>query len=178
MRGHAQLAPDAIRLADGADANAFAIMLSELVRQNLEAKPAKIRDFNQLMGSVALVAHDADVSLTLRFSAGHLVVHNGIVGITDVTIHGSSEVILGLSSIPLLGPSRFSVPLPCDAEGLATMSQLVRAMKDGSFRIYGMTFKLPLLLRLTRVMSIHDSRPIRKLSGIVELLAKKARNRH
>jgi hypothetical protein len=178
VRHNAELAPDAVRLADGADANAFAIMLSELVRQNLEAKPGKIRDFNQLVGSVALIAHDADVSLTLRFQRGHLVVHNGILGITDVTIRGSSEVILGLSSMPLLGPSRFSLPLPSDAEGLATVSRLVKAMRDGSFRIYGMTFRLRLLLRLTRVMSIHDPQPIRTLTGMVDLLAKKARNRH
>lgn len=58
-----------IELAPGAEVNAFATMLADLVRQNIESKPHKRKDFDALDGKVALVAEDADVALTLEFTA-------------------------------------------------------------------------------------------------------------
>ena len=59
-----------VDLAPGAEENGLATMLADLVRQNLQAKPHKRADFNALDGTVAIVADDADVSLTLRFARG------------------------------------------------------------------------------------------------------------
>ena len=47
-----------IELAPGAENNAFATMLADLVRQNLESKPHKKKDFDALAGTVALIADD------------------------------------------------------------------------------------------------------------------------
>ena len=96
-------------LAPGAEENGLAIMLGDLVRQNLEAKPNKMADFDALEGRVSIVADDADVALTLVFerrAAGSLTIHDGIVGIPDVTIRGPSEAILALSNMPLATPIR------------------------------------------------------------------------
>ena len=80
-----------IALAPGAEENGLASMLAELVRQNLDAKPHKLKDFYALRGSYAIVADDADVALTLRFAFGHLTVHDGIVSVPDVTIRATSD---------------------------------------------------------------------------------------
>lgn len=144
-----------VDLAPGAEENGLATMLADLVRQNLQAKPHKRADFNALDGTVAIVADDADVSLTLRFARGKATVHDGIVGIPDVTIRGTSDTILALSNMPLSTPLALPFPDPRDKDAVATVRSVVTAMRNGSFRVYGMAFNMPLLLRLTRVMSIN-----------------------
>jgi hypothetical protein len=129
-------------------------MLAELVRQNLQAKPHKQADFAALRGRVAIVADDADVALTMRFQrGGRLTIHDGIVGIPDVTIRGPSEAVLALSNMPLV--TRLGLPIPGNREAMKTVRMVAGAMRDGTLHVYGMAFHLPLVLKLTRVMSIH-----------------------
>ena len=147
-----------VTLAPGAEENGLAIMLGDLVRQNLEAKPKKMVDFDALEGRVSIVADDADVALTLVFerrAAGSLTIHDGIVGIPDVTIRGPSEAVLALSNMPLA--TRFGLPLPSpgDPEAVKTVRDLMRSMREGKLHFYGMLLHLPLVMRLTRVMSVN-----------------------
>jgi hypothetical protein len=148
-------APAAIELAAGAEDNGLAGMLADLVRQNLEAKPQKRGDFDALSGSFSIVAEDAEVALTLRFDRGKLTIYDGIVGIPDVTIRGSSDTIMALSNMPLLGKLGLPVPDPRDKAGVAVARGVMDAMRNGSFHVYGMFFHLPMLMRLTRVMSVN-----------------------
>lgn len=142
-----------ITFADGADANAFAVMLSDLLRQNLESKPHKQKDFDALDGKVALVADDADIALTLEFRRGDLLVHDGIAGMPDVTVRGSSEAIMNLSNVPLTRP--LALPLPTDRASLDVVRSLLAATRTGELRVHGMLGNLGLLSRLTRVMSVN-----------------------
>ena len=144
-----------IELAPGAEDNGLATMLADLVRQNLESKPHKNTDFDAIQGSVAIVADDAEVALTLRFDAGRLTIHDGIVGIPDVTIRGTSDTILALSNMPLTSRLALPVPNPRDKEAVATVKSVFAAMKAKRFHVYGMLFHLPMIMRLTRVMSIN-----------------------
>ena len=130
-------------------------MLADLVRQNLEAKPHKGGDFRALAGSIAIVADDAEVALTLRFDHGKLTIHDGIVGIPDVTIRGGSDTIMALSNMPLVTRLGLPLPDPRDKEGVAVARSIMLAMRQGTFHIYGMLFHLPMLMRLTRVMSVN-----------------------
>lgn len=142
-----------IALSPGAEANAFAAMLADLVRQNLESKPHKKRDFRALAGTVALVADDADVALTLEFRRGSLLVHDGIRGVPDVTVRGTSDAIMALSNVPLTRP--LGLPLPTDRASLDVVRDMVRASRTGDLKIYGMLRHFGLLSRLTRVMSVN-----------------------
>jgi hypothetical protein len=144
-----------IELAPGAEDNGLASMLAELVRQNLDAKPHKQRDFRALAGAIAIVAEDADVALTLLFDHGKLTIHDGIVGIPDVTIRGSSDTIMALSNSPVSARLGLPFPDPRDKEGVAVSRSVREAMKSGRFHIYGLAFHLPMMLRLTRVMSVN-----------------------
>lgn len=149
------MTPD-VQLAPGAEENGLAMMLRDLVRQNLEAKPHKSGDFEALRGSVAIVADDADVALTMRFErGGKLRIFDGIVGIPDVTIRGPSEAVLALSNMPLATRLGLPIPDPRDREAVRTVQQVMGAMRDGKLHVYGMAFHLPLVMRLTKVMSIH-----------------------
>ncbi|MGH7268786.1 MAG: SCP2 sterol-binding domain-containing protein [Polyangiaceae bacterium] len=151
----AALSPLDIALAPGAEDNGLAIMLADLLRQNIEAKPHKKSDFNRLRGTVSIVADDADVALTLRFDRGRLAIHDGIVGIPDVTIRGPADAILALSNMPLM--TRFGLPFPHprDPEAVRTVRGIMTMMREGKLHAYGMGLHLPLVMKLTRVMSVN-----------------------
>jgi hypothetical protein len=156
QRARAPLREDDIKLAPDARENGLATMLARLVRENLEAKPHKMADFGALRGRVAIVADDADVALTLHFEGdGRLTVHDGIAGIPAVTIRGSAEAIMALSNLPLTTPLGLPIPDPRDAEALRTMRTVIAAMRAGDLHVYGMAFHLPLVMKLTRLMTIH-----------------------
>jgi hypothetical protein len=142
-----------IALAPGAEDNAFATMLADLVRQNLDSKPHKKKDFESLDGTVALVADDAEVALTLEFRRGRLVLHDGIKGVPDVAVRGSSDAIMALSNVPLTRP--LALPIPTDRAALDVMRDMIRATRTGELKIFGMFGNLGLLSRLTRVMSVN-----------------------
>ncbi len=134
-------------------------MLAELVRQNLEAKPHKMKDFAALAGRVAIVADDADVVLTLRFErGGSLTIHDGIVGVPDMTIRGPAEAIMALSNLPS-GPLGLPLQDPRagvrDEGALEALRIVFGALRAGRLHIYGMAFHAGLAMKLTRVMSIH-----------------------
>jgi hypothetical protein len=150
----------AIELAPGAEENGFATMLADLVRQNLESKPHKRKDFDALDGTVALIADDADVALTLEFhggrgrgQSGRLTLHNGIKGIPDVAVRGSADSIMAMSNVPLT--RSLGLPLPTDRAALEVLRGMVRASVTGELKIYGMFGNFGLLSRLTRVMSVN-----------------------
>lgn len=143
-----------IALAPGADENGLAVMLCELVRQNLESNPHKMPDFEALSGVVAIVAEDAEVSLTLCFDRGDLRIHSGVLGVPDVVIYGTSDTIMALSNMPLT-KSGLPIPRRGDKEGQELVRSVLRALRSRSFRIHGMFRHLPLLMRLTKVMSVN-----------------------
>jgi hypothetical protein len=145
-----------VRLAPGTDENGLAHMLSGLLRQNLEAKPHKRADFAAMSGNVAIVADDADVALTLCFDRGQtLTIHDGIVGIPDVTVRGPSDAIIALSNLPMATPLGLPIPSPRDREAIGALRTLMTALRKGRLHVYGMTLHLPLVLKLGRVLSVN-----------------------
>jgi len=144
-----------VLLAPGAEDNGLCTMLAALVRQNLAAKPHKRADFRALAGNVAIVAEDAEVALTMRFDSGKVTLHDGIVGVPDVTIRGPADAIVGLSNVPL--STRFALPIARrgDAEGQRAARTMLRGLRDGSLRVHGALANPALVLRLTRVMSVN-----------------------
>ena len=145
-----------VELTSAALENGLASMLGDLVRQNLAAKPHKKADFASLSGAIAIVADDADVALTLSFEkGGRLVIHDGIVGIPDVTIRGPSEVIMALSNLPLATPLGLPIPARGDDEAARAVATVLDAVRRGKLHVYGMAFHPRLVMKLTRVMSIH-----------------------
>src|SRR6202035_5847408 len=109
-----------------------------------------------LRGSVAIVADDADVALTMRFErGGKLTIHDGIVGIPDVTIRGPSDAVLALSNMPLATRLGLPIPDPRDREAVKTVRAVVSAVGTGKLHVYGMALHPLLVMKLTRVMSIH-----------------------
>ena len=146
-----------ISLAPGAENNAFATMLCDLVKQNLESKPHKAKDFHALArgrgATIALVADDAEVALTLEFRDDRLILHDGIKGVPDVAVRGSADSIMAMSNIPLTRP--LALPIPTDRTALEVLVTMVKATRTGELKVHGMIGNLGVLSRLTRVMSVN-----------------------
>ena len=137
----------AVELAPGASENGLAIMMATMMSQNLEDHPERHAVFDRLGGRVAIVAEDADVALTMDFRDRRAVVYDGIVGIPDVTVRGSWELIADLSRMEN-GP--FGLP---DPKGEVNRA-MAQALRDGTLKIYGLPAGLPLLARLGTVLAI------------------------
>ena len=137
-----------IRLAPGAENNGFAGMLAQLVRQNLEERPEKKKTLARMTGRIALVVVDLGLSVTLELEAGELTVHDGIVGIPDVTVRADSEWHTKMSLVEL--EPRFGLP---DPRGEVTR-EVLEASRRGDVKVYGMLGSLGLMLRLTKLLSV------------------------
>jgi hypothetical protein len=139
-----------VSLAAGAENDAFAIVISELIRQNLADHPEKGDALGRMSGRVALVAEDAGTTITLRFRAGTLTVHSGLHGIPDLVVRGPGEALIDLSRLP----NHPRLPFLPDLRSPVARS-LVRALREGKLRIRGLPGQLGLLLKLGHILSIH-----------------------
>ena len=136
----------AIELAPGADENGLATMLATLMAENVASHPARQRTLDRLRGRVAIVAEDAEVSLTMEFRGGRVVLHHGIVGLPDLTIRGEAELIGDMSRMESVGP------LP-DPRGEVNRT-MWRALREKRLRIHGLPRALPLLLGMGEVLAV------------------------
>ena len=138
----------AIELAPGAEDHGFAPMLATLLRQNLDDHADKRATALRMRGRVAMVITDLGMSVTLEFVPYAVRVHAGIVGIPDVTVRAGSEYIMKMSMLEL---GRFGLPNPRGE----VAKELAAAEKAGAITYYGALANIPLMLRLTRVMSVN-----------------------
>lgn len=136
-----------IELAPGADDNGLATMLATMMAQNLADHPERQRTFGRLAGRVAIIAEDADVSLTVRLRRGRAIFHDGIVGIPDLTIRGGFEQIGDMSRMESIG----AIP---DPRGVVNRA-MVRALRERKLRIFGLPWGLPLLVGMGELLAVH-----------------------
>jgi len=144
------MAEPVIELYPGADENAFASMMVELVRQNLLDHASKRSDFAHMRGRVALVAEDIDSAVSLHFAHGKLRVHRGVHGIPELVLRGTTDALVDLSRMP---PDPKLSFLP-DFRADATRS-VVRAFRERRLQLFGALSHPLLTLRLSRVLSIY-----------------------
>lgn len=141
-----------VDLAPGTEKNPLAQLFAETVRANLSRNWQR-REFLRLRGSAAIVAEDAETALTLRFDFGRLTVHEGLVGVPDITILGKTRDIRALTEVPF--QPRLGLPIARfgDGEGRAALLALGKALKTRSLKIYGLFLHARFVLRLLRVLS-------------------------
>jgi len=137
-----------IELDAAAENNGLAQMVASLILQNLLEHPQKRADFARLRGTVAIVAEDAEVAMTLRFEGNMLTVYDGIQGVPDVTVRARGEDIVQMSLLPL---TRLGLPdLRADVG-----REILHKSQSGQVRVYGGLLHIPLLLRFTRLLSVN-----------------------
>jgi hypothetical protein len=136
-----------ILLDEGAREVGLADMVSNLIRQNLEQKPHKLRSFRALHSNVVIEARDIDITVTLAFEGEKLTIYNGTVGNPELKIVADHDAILGLSLINIC----LGFPNYFDKTGRDILKKLLL----GSLKIEGM-LKHPLqLTHLTKIFSVN-----------------------
>jgi hypothetical protein len=138
-----------VELGTGADQNGFALMISELIRQNVADRPDKRGPLSRLRGRVAIVIEDVGVSVTLDCRRETILVEDGIVGVPDVTIRASSDHITKMSLVELV--PRLGIP---DPRG-PVAKEIAQAQKDGAIQVFGGLANPLAVLRLTRILSVN-----------------------
>ena len=136
-----------IELAEGAEEIGLAVMLKDLLLQNLADHPHKITDFDRLNIPIGLTVSDADVALTMAFENNGLTIYPGIRGAPGLNITAEAETVMDLSNVRI----RWGLPHYFDEPGQAVLG----AMRRGTLKIKGMLAHFPSLVRLSRVMSVH-----------------------
>ena len=148
-----------VKIDQSAEEIGLASMLADLMQQNVEHHPKRKADFDALKGSIAIEAKDAEVSLTLDFLGGELVVYGGVRGKPDIMISTDSSTILDLNNAKLM----FGLPDLMDATGRA----VIKKMLSGELKIRGsgLLLKPMLLIRLTKLLSVHEEPGVNLLAG-------------
>jgi len=127
--------------------NGLAMMLADLLTQNMEENPHKGRFFKRLKAVVAISAHDAEVALTLFFNRGECTIGDGAAKEAGLHIQTDSDTVLELSNLTI----RAGLPNFFDKTGRG----LAKKIFNGQLKIKGMFAHPVSLIRLTKVFSVN-----------------------
>jgi len=141
-----------IGFAPGAEDNPLAVWIGQLVAENVAAHAACRRDFGVLRAAVAMVAPDRRLSVTLRFDHGQLTIHDGMIGIPDVTLCGDYEVLVAVANIPLSPIGRLPLP-PLSRARTGAWRTTALELVSGELKVYGLLSHPLVLVRLLRLLS-------------------------
>lgn len=136
-----------IELAEGAEEIGLAVMLRDLLTQNLEQNRHKVADFHKLNSPIGLSVSDAEIKLALYFSHGSLTISTGLPPKLGLDITADCETIMNLSNQRI----KWGLPYYFDETG----KEILAAMKSGRLKVKGLMRFLPTLIRFSRVMSVH-----------------------
>ncbi|MCB9601456.1 MAG: SCP2 sterol-binding domain-containing protein [Sandaracinus sp.] len=137
-----------IHLAPRAEDNGYAVMVAQLLRQGLDERPEKKATVAKMHGRVTLVVTDLGLTVSLVFDGGRVTVHDGFAGIPDVTVRAPAEWHTKMSLVEL--EPRFGLP---DPRG-PVAKEVFEASKRGEIQMHGMWASLPLVFRMTKVLSV------------------------
>lgn len=147
-----------VACAPGAEDNSLAMWLAERIEQSLAEREDAMRDFYALRAAVAVVAPDKRLQATLRFDHGYLTVHDGMMGIPDVTLCADEQVLKGLADIPLSRWGRLPIP-PLRPSRARIWRKTFLELLSGELKIYGLFTEARVVLRLLRLLSRGKASP-------------------
>jgi hypothetical protein len=122
------------------------VMLADLIRQNMEKKPAKTKPFKSLDAKVLIEIQDIQTSAGLEFRGGKLILSKNLSGKPDLHILTDSVTILDLSLLKI----KLGLPYFFDKDGF----KILKKMLSGEIVIKGLFKNFPALINLTKVISI------------------------
>jgi hypothetical protein len=134
-----------IKLAPGAEGAPMALLLSQMLSENLE-RPDKLKEFNGLRSTVHILVKDVGTQVTMVFEGGSLTFRDGNTNRPDLNIETDSETLLSLANVSI----KFGLPYYFDEVGLGILKKLLKR----ELKIKGM-FTHPLaLIKVSKIMSI------------------------
>jgi hypothetical protein len=135
-----------IVLDEGARDVGLAEMMFNLIRQNLEQNPQKIKSFNSLDAKVMIEARDIQIIIGLEFKQGKLTISKDSSFKPDLHIITDSATILALCLLKI----KFGLPYFFDTNGFLVFKKLLTR----KLIIKGLLSHFPALVKLTKVFSV------------------------
>ena len=136
-----------IKLDDSALENGLALMLTDLLTQNMEQAPKKQQTFKRMKAVVAISAGDAEVDLSLHFDRGRCTIKDGVAEAADLHIQTDSDTVLELSALSI----NAGLPNFFNRTGRGVAGKLFK----GELKIRGMVRHPVSLIRLTKIFSVN-----------------------
>lgn len=124
----------------------LATMLSDLIRQNLDQNPSKIKIFNSLKARILIEARDIQTAVGLEFKQGELTISGNTMVQPDLHIIADSATVLDLCLLKI----KFGLPYFFDANGFNVLKKLITRQ----LIIKGMFCHFPTLVKLTKLFSV------------------------
>ncbi len=124
----------------------LAVMLSDLIRQNLDQDPGKIKLFYSLDAKVLIEARDIRITVGLEFKQGRLTVSEGSPLQPDLHIIADSATILDLCLLKI----KFGLPYFFDGAG----SKVLKKLLTRELIIKGLFRHFFTLVKLTKIFSV------------------------
>lgn len=140
-----------VTLAPGVDDAGLAGMLAGLIRQNIEQHPDKEAELLRLSADIVITVPDAEVTVTLAFGPGGLIVYegerDGARGRARLRVTADSETVLALPLVKISAglPNLFA----------RSSAPLRKGLARGKVRIAGMLRHPATLVRFTRLVSVN-----------------------
>jgi len=122
------------------------VMLADLIRQNIQKRPDKIKPFESLEAKVLIEIPDIQTSAGLEFQRGRLILSKDISGKPDLHILTDSTTLLDLSLLKII----LGLPYFFDKNGFKVLKKIL----SGEIVIKGLFKNFPVLINLTNVISI------------------------
>jgi len=135
-----------IKLAPGTESAPMALLLSQMLSENLE-RPEKLKEFNSLRSTVHILVRDVGTEVTMVFDGGTLTFDGERPARPDLVIETDSETLLDLANVSI----KFGLPYYFDKVGMGILKKLAKR----ELKIKGMFTHPIALIRLSKVMSIN-----------------------
>jgi hypothetical protein len=135
-----------IKLAPGAEDAPMALLLSQMLGENLD-RPEKLKDFNSLRSTVHILVKDVGTEVTMVFERGTLTFDGGRQTRPDLGIETDSETLLDLANVSI----KFGLPYYFDKVGTGILKKLLKR----ELKIKGMFTHPIALVKVSKVMSIN-----------------------
>lgn len=140
-----------VDLAPGAEENDLATTFADVLRHNLRMSARAQKSFRAMRATVHFVAVDTVQAVTMRFDHGRVTIHEGTIGIPQITFCGDREAILGLTSVPL--SPWLELPIPARPRDWAALRALYQQLAERRLTIYGFFSHARLTTRVIRILS-------------------------
>lgn len=135
-----------ITLLQNATDSGLAVMLSDLLQQNLDQNSKRIKIFDALKARVVIEALDIQTVVGLEFQQGELTISGTPLSQPNLHIIADSATVLDLCLLKI----KFGLPYFFDANGF----KLLKKLTTRQLIIKGMLRHFSTLVKLTKIFSV------------------------
>lgn len=120
-----------VMLENSAKENGLAVMLAQMIKDNIEKNRWKEKDALSIRASVLIHAVDSDVKVGLVFKDGKCTIIDGEIYLPDIAIEANTADLIALSRIKIVSP--LHIPI-IDRESLELVEKILKRKIKIKFR--------------------------------------------